>query len=93
MPSSLFNPSLNHFFHCFVSHLLFLDNDLRKSKYENFRVTIRNESDGTPSLSGMDENTDVSNDDNSDSENSDDEEESDSEVLSDEVPIQLTHIF
>ena len=50
-------------------------------------MTIRNESDGTPSLSGMDENTDVSNDENTDSENSDDEEESDSEVLSDEVSI------
>jgi hypothetical protein len=31
---------------------------MRKSRYENFRVTIRNESDGTPSLSGVDDDDD-----------------------------------
>jgi len=64
---------------------------LQKSQYENFRVTIRNESDGTPSLSGMDENTDISNDDNTDTESDvlseeedSEEDENEEDVLSDE---------
>ena len=44
-------------------------------------MTIRNESDGTPSLSGMDENTDISDNENSDNGNSDTD---DSQILSDE---------
>ena len=45
---------------------------LEESKYENFRVTIRNESDGTPSLSGMDDDDDNDTEENSENSGTED---------------------
>ena len=63
------------------------EEEAKKSSFENFRVTIRNESDGTPSLSGMDddsaeedtESSGSTESENSGSENSDSEDLSESE--------------